>query len=99
MRGNRFEWKKGALCHGPEDLVHDPRSPPIYPKAEVMLSNNFRCFGREGTAKYKSRYPEVKRAVEPPGRGHRVHHDEPLRIDFQTLMNQDWRKNDVEGIG
>jgi hypothetical protein len=41
MRGNRFEWKKGAVCHGPDDLVHDLGSSPDYPKAEVLLSDDF----------------------------------------------------------
>ena len=99
MHDNEFEWKKGALCHGPDDLVHDLGSPPRYPRAEVLLSNDFRYFGAGGTAEYKGHYPEIKKAVEAFGRRHRVHHDEPLRIELETLMKEVWRKTSRKVLG
>jgi hypothetical protein len=99
MRDDRFEWKKGALFHGPDDLAHDLGSPSSYPRAEVLLSNDFRYFGVNGTAEYKSHYPEIKKAVEALGRGYRVHLDEPLRIELRTLMNEEWGKTNRRVLG
>jgi hypothetical protein len=99
MSGDRFEWKKTALHHGPDDLVHDLGSPPDYPKAEVLLSQDFRYFGINGTDRYKSRYPEIKRAFKALGRGHRVHHDEPLRKELETLMNEEWTRTSRKVLG
>lgn len=96
---NRLEWKKGALYHSPSDLVHDLGSPPQYPKAEVLLSNDFRYFGVNGTAEYKNHYPEIKRAFEALGRGHRVHHDEPLRFELETLISEEWRRTTKKVLG
>jgi hypothetical protein len=99
MSDNKFAWKNGALYHGPGDIVHDLGSPPQYPKAEVLLSSDFRYFGANGTAKYKSRYPDIKTAFEALGRGHRVHHDEPLRNELEALMNEEWRKTTRKVLG
>lgn len=92
-RGDRFVWRKDALHHGADDLVHDLGEPPDYPKANVLLSKEFRYFGREGTADYKTRYPAIKEAVEDLGRGHRVRHDEPLAIALVALKQELWREN------
>jgi hypothetical protein len=99
MSGNKFAWKKGALYHGPDDLVHDLGSPPSYAKAEVLLSSDFRYFGANGTAHYKSRYLQIKSAFEALGRGHRVHHDEPLRVELEALMNEEWKKTSRKVLG
>jgi hypothetical protein len=99
MRNGRFEWKKGALYHGPDALRHDLGSPPDYSKSDVLLSSDFRYFGANGTAKYKNRYPEIKRAFEALGRGHRVHHDEPLRIELECLIGEEWRKTNRKVLG
>ncbi len=89
-RTGRFAWRRGALHHGPEHLVHDLGEPPDYPRANVLLSTDFRYFGASGTAEYKSRFPLVRAVVEDLGRGHRVWHDEPLRSDLLALKHQIW---------
>jgi hypothetical protein len=100
MREKKFAWKKGALYHNkPDDLVHDLGSPPHYSKAVVLLSNDFRYFGANGTDDYKSHYPNIKKAIETLGRGHRVHLDERLRIELDTLMNSEWRKTSRKVLG
>lgn len=91
-RGHRFAWRPGALHHGPRDLVHDLGEHPDYAKANVLLSNDFRYLGANGSAEYKARYPLIKDAVEALGRGHRVHHDEPLRIQLRALMHEVWNE-------
>ena len=90
QRGNRFVWRSGALHHGPSDLVHDLGEYPAYARADVLLSDDFRYFGENGSAEYKDRFPLIKDAVENLGRGHRVQHDEPLRIQLQSLMSEVW---------
>jgi Nucleotide modification associated domain 2 len=98
-RGDRFAWRRGALHHGPNDLVHDLGEPPDYPKANVLLSTDFRYFGKDGTADYKTRYHTIKEAVESLGRGHRVRHDEPLRIELLVLKREVWREKRPRRVG
>ncbi|HQJ98837.1 MAG TPA: hypothetical protein PLB30_09925, partial [Thermoleophilia bacterium] len=88
--GEGFRWRAGARCHGPEDLVHDLGDRPIYRRAVVLASRDFRYFGKEGSSDYKSRFPLVKDAVERMGRGHRVHHDEALRRELLDLKDLVW---------
>jgi putative DNA base modification enzyme with NMAD domain len=90
-RGNRFVWRQGALHHGPNDLVHDLGEYPDYPKANVLLSTDFRYLGEKGTPDYKTRYHAIKEAVENLGQGHRVRHDEPLLIELLALKQEVWR--------
>jgi hypothetical protein len=74
-RGGRFRWRQEALHHGPKDLVHDLGEPPDYDRAQVLLSDDFRYFGANGTDDYKSRFPRIKNAVEKLGQGHRMEID------------------------
>jgi hypothetical protein len=87
---SRLAWRRGALHHGPKDLVHDLGQPPDYKKANVLLSTDFRYFGTSGTADYKSRFLLVKEAVEQLGRGHRITRAEPLRMELTALKQQTW---------
>lgn len=87
-RNERFVRRKGARHHRPEDLPHDLGKPSRYLRAYVLISRNFRYFGKAGTAEYKKLFPLVKRAVERLGRAHRVHHD--LRLRDQFLEMEDW---------
>jgi hypothetical protein len=76
---------------------HESRS--AYPKASVLLSDDFRYFGGNGTAGYKARYSLIKDAVERLGRGHRSRHDEPLRMELEALKQEIWNgtRNKVAG--
>ncbi|MBI4084154.1 MAG: hypothetical protein HY423_16235 [Candidatus Lambdaproteobacteria bacterium] len=89
-RGDHFEWRKGALHHGPNDVKHDLGEHPGYPRANVLLSSEFRYFGKDGTADYKARYPLVKLAVEHLGQGHRVPKHERLRQQLLALKQEIW---------
>ncbi len=73
-RGGHFVWRSGALYHGPGDLAHDLGDSDDYPRANVLLSSEFRYFGGSASADYKARYPVIKDAVESLTQGHRVGH-------------------------
>jgi hypothetical protein len=98
-RGSRFMRRTDALQlrpklhHHPDDLVRDLGQYPDYPKANVLLSRDFRYFGANGSADYKSRFPRLKKAVEALGRGHRVvQHDQALWNDLMALKRQAWEE-------
>lgn len=77
--GSGFVRRARALFHDqPGDLEHDLGRAPAYRRARVLVSNDFRYFGGEGSDDYKRRYPRLKRAVEALTQGHRVNHGEAL---------------------
>ena len=82
---DHFVRRDGALYHeGPAHLVHDLGDPP-YPRANVLLSNIFSYFGKNGSADYKDRHRAIKHAVEGLTQGHRVEHATGLRGELQKL--------------
>lgn len=89
--GGRFVWRRGALFHGPQDIVHDLGKPPDYSRAVVLLSTDFRYFGGSGKAKYKKRYSRIKQAIEGLGQGYRVNLDQKLLSQFQKLKSRTWK--------
>jgi hypothetical protein len=92
-RNGRFERRKDARYHEKEgDLTHDLGTYPDYPKATVLLSNDFRYFGGDGSAEYKSGYPRLKAAVEHLGQGERVNHPEELYAELWKFKQQVWRE-------
>ena len=64
---------------------------PNYERAEVLLSTNFRYFGRTGTADYKERYPAIRALVEALRRGERIHHTPQLKRELKELRLEVWR--------
>ncbi len=97
-RGGRFTWRPGALYHGPRDLIHDLGSPPDYARAQVLLSRDFRYFGRDGSAAWKTKYSSIRRAVEELGRGHRVRHDARVQEELLALQRATWRATRASDI-
>lgn len=89
-RGDKYQWHGKALFHGPNDLVHDLGKYPGYRRANVLISKEFRYFGKSGSADYKIRYPAIKRVIEELGRGHRVRHGEALLKQLQSLEQDVW---------
>jgi TonB family protein len=57
----------------------------------ACMRTNFRYFGKNGTADYKTHYPAVKQAVEGLGQGHRVNHSQGLRAQLLALKEDVWR--------
>ena len=62
-----------------------------YAKANVLLSTDFRYFGKDGSAAYKTQYPLIREAVEKLGRGHRVNHPDGLSEQLLQMKAQMWR--------
>jgi Nucleotide modification associated domain 2 len=97
LKNGRFSRRRGAKHHPkPGDLVHDLGKPPQYPRANVLLSTDFRYFGKRCTAEYKSKFPRIRRAVELLGRGARVHHSTELRDELLAMADWIW---DGDGTG
>jgi len=95
----RYSWRKHAEHHGPGDLVHDLGKPPLYSRANVLLSTDFRYFGKAATDKYKAKFRLVRQAVERLGQGQRVHHDDALRDELLKLITWVWRGTSKKKIG
>lgn len=98
-RRGRFEWRRGALYHGPDDVTHDLGKSPEYRRAQVLLSNDFRYFGANGTDDYKLRFPRIKMAVEKLGIGARVNLGEDLRCELLALKQQIWKQTRRKVLG
>jgi len=95
----KYVWRKNALFHGADDLRHDLGKFPVYERANVLLSTDFRYFGSNGTSNYKTTYPLIKDAIEHLGEGHRVRLEDQLRDQFIDLKNATWKQahNNVVG--
>jgi hypothetical protein len=63
-----------------------------FERAFVLLSDDFRYFGRNGTADYKKQYPTVARLIEALTQGHRRYHSVRLRNELMALKTEMWRK-------
>lgn len=87
-RGGSFVRRAGARYHGPGDLPRDLGDPPDYPRANVLLSREFRYFGGSASADYKTRYPAIRDAVESLTQGHRVEHVASLREALRQLADE-----------
>lgn len=63
---------------------------PNYERAEVLLSTNFRYFGRNGSADYKRKYPAIRERVESLGQGEPYKHNPELRRELRELRESIW---------
>ncbi len=99
-RGGQFQRGRGALYHhGPGDITHDLGESPWHERAYVLLSNDFRYFGREGNTQYKEQYPLIKNSVEHLGQGHRVHHQPDLRAELCAFKALVWDSTRQDQVG
>jgi len=89
--GDRFQWRKDALRHSPDDLIHDIGDYPEYKRNNTLLSTDFRYFGKNGDDSYKE-YPLIKELIEKLGRPYRVNHGEELRKELKALKTYIWEK-------
>ena len=95
----RYFWKNGSLYHNPEDIKHDIGGYPEYPRANVLLSDDFRYFGKAASAEYKTKFSEVRGAVERLGQGHRVWHTLALYNEFLQMKEWVWETYEEKKIG
>jgi hypothetical protein len=90
-KAGRFEWKIGSLHHGPKDIAHDMGRFPKYSRANVLLSADFRYFGKVGNDGYKAKFPRVWGAVKRLGRGHSNYHARAVRDELFRMKHWIWR--------
>lgn len=90
-KGPEFVWRKRSWYHGPDHIHHDLGKSPNYSNANVLLSSDFRYFGKSGSAEYKRKYPTIGLAVDALGRGHRVKHTPLLYKEFTQLADDLWK--------
>ena len=90
--GERYERRSRAIYHDQDqDLPHDLGRPlDNYPRAQVLLSKNFRYFGVSGTSDYKRACLRVKDAIERLGRGERVNHPESRGKELMLFKDAIW---------
>jgi hypothetical protein len=95
--GKRLVRRPGALYHGSRKaLTHDVGPPPEHRRANVLLSNDFRYFGKNGSADYKRRFLMIKRAVEELRQGHRRNHKKGVRAELLELAKLVWSQHPKE---
>jgi hypothetical protein len=90
LADGHFEWSRGSIYHtGPGNLQHDLGAPPKYTNAQVLVSDNFRYFGKSGNADY---HDCIKMALRRLTQGHRVNHSEELRRELEALRQTTWER-------
>lgn len=91
-----YKDRDGATERKPSARYHaetDERQRDVgmrFENAYVLLSRNFRYFGRKGTSKYKQDFPAIKTLVEGLKRGHRVNHSLQLHGELIKLKELVW---------
>ncbi len=70
-----------------------------FENAFVLLSNDFRYFGANGTADYKQAYPALKGLIERLKQGHRRNHSVQVRADLLDLRTRLWKRHRKRVLG
>ena len=98
-RGAKFVWRGGAFNHDPEDVIDDLGPAPGCPCVNVLLSEDFRYLGNQGTRDYKTKYPLIERAIERLSRGHPVNCPHGLRAELLAFKDEVWRASRRKVMG
>jgi Nucleotide modification associated domain 2 len=70
--GEYLEWRLGSLFHKHgSGAAADLGPAPEYPRAIVLLSDDFRYLGADGTMEYAARWPKLGRFIHELGIGQR----------------------------
>jgi hypothetical protein len=89
----KLTWKRGSQFHeNGSEAETDIGLPPDYPKAVILLSRDFRYFGREGTADYALSFPLIGGLIRTQGRYYLVNHVAAVRRDLLRLKHRLWRE-------
>lgn len=99
-----YEWNDGELRWKENSRLHEGGSKsdigePPHTKAAVLLSDDFRYFGKAGTEDYKAKFPILADAVYRLGQGHRVNHSPELENELTALRRELWSKYRQKRIG
>jgi hypothetical protein len=99
-RDRKLKWKRGGKFHkNGSEAETDIGLAPNYSKAVVLLSRDFRYFGREGTIDYALSYPRIENLIRNQGRYYLVNHAAAVRRDLIKLKQQLWREFKSMRIG
>ncbi len=71
---------------------------PNYPKANALIAEDFRYFGRRGSDEWKSDAPNLRAMVEGLGQGHRVNFSPALLAELTALKRKIWRDNPASKV-
>jgi hypothetical protein len=93
-QGKTYHVRPRAKFHNSEKnhLTHDLGEAPLFSRANVLLSTDFRYFGGSLAEHYKQRFRRLENAIANLGQGHRVHHSPELIQDLQELLEDTMRK-------
>jgi hypothetical protein len=94
----RLQRRRGARFHSESDKARDVGEFPEYRRANVILSTNFRYFGRMAAPEIPSVLQEFVRAM---GQGHRSNFNErpDVAAALNSLRDLAWRKFSQMRIG
>lgn len=97
----RFSIRPDARFH--EDgarLANDLGAFPIYPRARVLISDDYRYFSssRSPPAVGLDRYPAVRALVRRLNQGHRVNHSAGVERELRRLQRTAWSETFNEAV-
>lgn len=100
-KGERLVWRAGSLTHeGEECRPRDLGPAPRYPRAIVLLSDEFRYLGTEGTMDYAGRWPDLATFVHELGIGQRdVEPESSVGHKLTELRRELWRNRAASEVG
>jgi len=88
----KFAVRNGAKYHSDGSrLEHDLGKPPGYARAVTLLSDNFRYWGKKGTADYRRQYPAVATLLKKLTQGFRVNLSLAERRELVDLQCSQWK--------
>lgn len=91
LENGRLERRQDAEFHFYEEArVSDLGVEPFYPKANVLIAEDFRYFGKYGNDDWKLSAPNLRRLIEKLGQGHRVNFSPELLSELLALKRRIW---------
>lgn len=101
---DRYCRRGNAKYHSGESNIETDlgKSDEGYPRANVLLSKNFRYLGDKGITLggMKGEYPGIKALLDTLTQGHRVNHDPDLVEELEKLHKELWDEHrDVMQVG
>jgi hypothetical protein len=73
-------------------MNHDLGPAPRRPNAFVLLSTDFRYFGRCNRVDLPNDYPMISARVKRLADGHLINHAVPLQSELEKLIDAVWKK-------
>jgi hypothetical protein len=102
-----YEWRDDGRLHLCRNITfHDSEKAhksdlgkePSYSKANALIAENFRYFGKSGTNDWKLNATELRELVEGLGQGFRVNFTPDLKSQLKALKNRIWSENPSKKI-